>query len=222
MAVSDLVADLEDGTAVVRQQHRGHELFPLRVGVLREEFHFLAHVLVQQLLRVQQVVLVVLLQDDQAAGIDQGLDMHARWDDLGSDSHELELALALGQLELPLVLHEAQVRVVDGKADGLLVIERAGRDGRLAVLLCGEGDTACKKGCCCEGCDDAGDHGNLLLSGLCPIVRVLLLSRFWTIGQLRFRKSSRGEEIIRLLHLFSDHTPSVSAKIPSSLIPARS
>ncbi|PYV22216.1 MAG: hypothetical protein DMG24_17320, partial [Acidobacteria bacterium] len=67
-AGDDLVRHLPHRTFVVREQRGLHVFFLRRVvlGAQAYQHHFLAHILVEQLLRVQQVVLVVLLENGQA------------------------------------------------------------------------------------------------------------------------------------------------------------
>ena len=125
--------------------------------------------------------------------------MHARRDDLGRDVHEPQFADALGQFDLPLVLHEAEVDVVDGEADGLLVVEGAGHGLPLVMARrCGEDGAAsrARDRCCRQDEMDRVTMVNLLLSGLCPILRVLPVSRFWAIGQQEVPEKFPREAIL--------------------------
>ena len=107
VAEVDLAVDLEDGAG-------GGEQLGLQiraVGVV--EPHHAADVLLHELAAREQVELVVLLEDAQARGIGQRLEMHGGRIDLRRHVRELGLVPSRRQPRLAHVLHEPEVAVVD-------------------------------------------------------------------------------------------------------------
>ena len=83
-----------------------------------------ADVLPQQLVRLQQVVLVVLLEHADSVRFGERPEMHGGGIDRGRDVHELQVEGASWQLQRPDIAHESDVRVVDGEGELGLVVER--------------------------------------------------------------------------------------------------
>jgi hypothetical protein len=122
----DFVADLPDRSIVVAEKTRLH-LFLARLPVLRSPPHqrdVAADVLAQQLLRFEQVVLVILLEDADARWLGQRAEVNGRGIDGGRNVHEAQIEAAARQLQLAHVPHQGDVGVVnrDGQID--LVVER--------------------------------------------------------------------------------------------------
>ena len=90
VAHEDLAADVVDGP-VGGQERR----LDVRAGALVEP-HLSPQVLLHELLARQEVVLVVLLEDLEAGGIGEGLEMHGGRVDLGGDVDELDLGRSPG------------------------------------------------------------------------------------------------------------------------------
>ena len=114
----DLAVDLVDRPVGAEERH----LLVGAVGLV--EAHLLAHVLLHELGRRQEVVLVVLLEDLETCGVRERLEMHAGRIDLRGDIAELHLEHARVEPDLARVFHEAEIAVVDGHHHVLLVIAR--------------------------------------------------------------------------------------------------
>jgi hypothetical protein len=122
----DFIADLPDRSIVVAEKTRLH-LFLARLPVLRSPPHqrdVAADVLAQQLLRFEQVVLVILLEDADARWLGQRAEVNGRRIHGGRDVHEAQIEAAARQLQLAHVAHQRDVGVVnrDGQVD--LIVER--------------------------------------------------------------------------------------------------
>ena len=76
----DLVADLPHRRAVIAEEPSLHGLLPRGAAVLQQphERNVAAHVLVQQLLGLEQVVFVILLEHADARGLAERAEMHRR------------------------------------------------------------------------------------------------------------------------------------------------
>ena len=88
----DVVANFPHWAVVVRQQ-RGLDLLVLGGAIFlvgADQGHFLAHVLVQQLRRFQQVVFVVLLDDAEFVGVGERAEMHGSRIHRGGDVFEFQ------------------------------------------------------------------------------------------------------------------------------------
>ena len=141
MAEVDLSVDLVHGPGGAEQRR-----FVIRPVALVET-HPLADVLFHELLAGEEVVFVVLLEDLQAGGIREGLEVHARGIDEGGDVLKLHLRRSGRQARLANVLHQAEVAVVDRHGDVFLNVaahaERGGpgrlhRDEHEREQSCGE------------------------------------------------------------------------------------
>jgi hypothetical protein len=152
-AGDDLIADLPDRRVVVAEKPRFHFLLPRAAAVLHQahERDVAADILPQQLVRLEQVVLVVLLEDVQARRFGQRSEVHGRRIHRGGDVHESQVEGAARQLQVANVAHEREVRVVDRECQLGLVVQRRrvltlnlrlGRTGRGAIEV--EGHGTCK------------------------------------------------------------------------------
>jgi hypothetical protein len=93
------------------------DLFLARLAVLRAAAYqddVAADVLAQQLVRFQQVVLVVLLEHAHARRLGQRTKMDGRRVDRRGDVHEPQIEAAARQSELADVAHQRDIGVVDG------------------------------------------------------------------------------------------------------------
>jgi hypothetical protein len=122
----DLLADSPDRRSVVTHQMRGHFLFPRGAGVLHltHQRHVPPDVLAQQLVRLQEVVLVVLFDDVQALRLAEGSKVHRRRVDGGGDVHEAKVRGACRELHASHVANERKVRIVDRQRKVDLIVER--------------------------------------------------------------------------------------------------
>ena len=119
-----LVADLPDRAVVVADEP-GFHLFLLRRAVLGaqpDEHHLAADVLAEELLRLEQVVLVVLLEDAHARGVRERAEMHRGRIHGGRDVDEVQVGLARRERELADVANEGETRVVDRDRQVRLVV----------------------------------------------------------------------------------------------------
>ncbi len=134
-AGDDLAADLPDGRVVVAQQPRGDVLLArLVVGPPRaHERDIAADVLAQQLVRLEQVVLVVLLEHAHARRLGQRAEMHGRRIDRRGDVHEVQVGRPAPDLQIADVANERDVGVVDGDGQFDLIVERRGGGGILCL-----------------------------------------------------------------------------------------
>jgi hypothetical protein len=119
-AGDDLAADLPHGGAVVAEKPRDHFL------VAAHQRDVAAHVLPQELLGLEQVVLVVLLEHAHARRLAERAEVDGRRVHGGGDVHELEVERASRQLQQADVANERQVGVVDRERQLALVVERRG------------------------------------------------------------------------------------------------
>ncbi len=143
-AGDDLVADLPHRGGVVAEQARRHFLL-LRGAAFRPAPHqrdVAADVLAQQLVRLQQVVLVVLLQHAHARRLGERSEVHRRRVHRRRDVHEAQAGGAARQLDLPHVAHQRDVGVVDGDRQLGLVVQRGG----LILDLRGQGRDGGRRG----------------------------------------------------------------------------
>ena len=136
-AGDDLAADLPDRRVVVAQQPRRDVLFArFVVGAARpHQRDITADVLAQQLVRLEQVVLVVLLEHVHARRLAQRAEVHGCWIDGRGNVHEMQVGGSPSDLQIADVTNERDVGVVDGDGQFDLIVERRGRRGILC--LCG-------------------------------------------------------------------------------------
>src|SRR5215210_3129364 len=87
------LADLPDRSLVVAQKERANFLFTGRTALLAraDECHLASDVLAQQLVRFEQVVLVILLDDTKRSGFGQRTEVDGRGVDGCRDVHELQV-----------------------------------------------------------------------------------------------------------------------------------
>ena len=128
MSVGDIPSDLIDRGPFIVGQHRGRNNF-LLFGVIISgiELHFLAHILIQELAGIQQVIFVILFQHLKLPGIFEGLDADTGGNDLGGHIPEFQFLRPPGQRELPQVLNQPQVAVVDRQLQGRLIRQGGGQ-----------------------------------------------------------------------------------------------
>ncbi len=122
-AGDDLGADAPHRAVVERQQRRLRFDGPRRAVLHRRanQRHLAADVLLQQLLRIEQVVFVVLFEHRQAARLRERTQVHGGRIHGGGDVFEAQVQLAGRQREGPHVTHERQAAVVDGEGEVFLL-----------------------------------------------------------------------------------------------------
>ncbi|MNS64903.1 hypothetical protein D3C72_980490 [compost metagenome] len=125
----NLVADAVDVALVGADQGGLEDLRRLAVLGGRADLDLLAHVLLHELGRGDQVVLVVLLEHVHAVGVRDRAEADAGGVDLARDVAEAQRQLAFGQRQPAGVFDQAQVVVVDGDGEVLALAGAAG-DGR--------------------------------------------------------------------------------------------
>ena len=118
-----LIAYPEYGTAVIRKKCRRCNLLTFGIGIFVVELNFLSHVFIQKFLWVEQVIFVILLQNPEAPGVNEGFNMNTRRDYLGSNIPESQFAGPLRQIYSPLVFHKPQVDIVNGYFHTGLVLQ---------------------------------------------------------------------------------------------------
>ena len=140
-ASNDVVPDFPHRPVVIRQQSSFH-LFPLSLAILAKrahQRHFLAHVLVQQFRRIQQIVFVVLLNHAQLVRLRQRPEMHRGGIHRSRNIRELQAERSTRQVQLPHIPHQRNVGVINRDIQVRLIIQRrrlrAFRFFRLRLLL---------------------------------------------------------------------------------------
>ena len=128
----DFVPDPQHRAVVHRQHLCVHHLVPSLPLVPPVQLHRPAHVLLEQLLRAEQVVLVVLFKDVQARPREWSHVDRFRLDG-GGDVGELQSDASLPHREIPDLAHEAEVLVVDRDGHGLAVARGGSKHVRLLV-----------------------------------------------------------------------------------------
>jgi hypothetical protein len=134
----DFVADAQYGSAVDREHLRLQGLLPLCFAVPAVDRHGPSHVLLQQLLRIQEVVQVVLLEDVEAPSAERPNAHGLRLDGRG-DVGELELDAAAVDGQRAHLAHEPEVLVVDGDRHGVARRGGAAERGHLREARRGRG-----------------------------------------------------------------------------------
>ena len=81
-------------------------------------------IFLQQLVRVEQIVLVILLENTQLGRLGERTEMHGRRIDGSGDVHEPQERIPGRQGKLAHVAHEREIRVVDGERKIGLIRER--------------------------------------------------------------------------------------------------
>ncbi len=122
----NLAVDLPHGRAVEAQEPRLHRFLARDAVVLphSHERDITADVLAQQFVRLDQVVLVVLLEHAHAGRLGQRAEMDSRGIHRRGDVLKREVEHAARQIDLPDVADERDRRVVDGDGELDLVIQR--------------------------------------------------------------------------------------------------
>src|SRR5882724_9438496 len=112
----DLVPDLPYRAAVIGEQNRLGRRQHLGLVSVRPQHQcdFLSNVLVEQLLRREQIVLVVLLDYRQRVRRGERFDVNGGGVDLLGDASELERRFAFWESYVAAVAHKCNVDVVDG------------------------------------------------------------------------------------------------------------
>ena len=123
-ARDDFVADLPHRSVVVgeQQRFRGDPLRRAGVGFRAHQRHLAAHVFLQQLLRVEQVVFVVLLDHAELRGIGERAEVHGRGIDGRGDVLEPQRENSRLEMNLANVADQREIRVID-------------RDGKVGLIL---------------------------------------------------------------------------------------
>jgi hypothetical protein len=131
-AGDDLVADLPHRRCVVAKQRGLHFFLPGRSALLpvAHERDFAAHVLAQQLVRFEQVVLVVLFEHLDPCRVGERSKVNGCRVYRRGDVHEAQVAGAARELQVAHVAHQRDVGVVDREGELRLIVE-----GRRQVLL---------------------------------------------------------------------------------------
>ena len=133
-AGDDFVADFPDWAVVVREKH-GFRFDPSRrAGVFfrAHERDFAADVFLEKLLRIEQIVFVILLDDVELRGVDERAEMNRGGIDGSGDVFEMQREQAGGEVDLADVAHERDIGVVDGDGEIDLVFFR-GNGGLLGA-----------------------------------------------------------------------------------------
>ncbi len=127
-AGDDFIADLPDGRAVQGKKRGLHfVIFGRSAGDFRaHQRHFAADEFLQQLVRIEQVVFVILLDDAQLGGLGHRAKMHGRGIDGRGDIHEPQARFTGRQGELAHVPHQGKIRVVNGEGEIGLIRKRRG------------------------------------------------------------------------------------------------
>jgi hypothetical protein len=128
----DLVADPQDRASVHREHLGLNRLVDARLRVGAVHAHGSAHVLLEELLRAQQIELVILLEHLEALPTER-TDVHRLRLDARGDVPVLERDAPAPQVERPHLAHETEVLVVDRHRDRVPLL--GGGAQRRAVLL---------------------------------------------------------------------------------------
>ena len=97
-------------------------------------------IFLQQFVRVEQVVLVILLQNIQLGRLGERTEVHGRGIDGSGDVHESQERFPGRQVKLAHVAHEGKIRVVDSEREVGLIRKRGCNvsvGSRCGSLACG-------------------------------------------------------------------------------------
>ena len=133
-AGDNFVSHLPNGPVVVRQEHGLHGNF-LGGIVFRDDAdqrQFLADIFLQELLRAQQIVLVILFEHIEFLGSSQGNDVNCCRIHLRGNIHVAQVDGAVGQAHAADVAHQGDVGIINGDGQFLLVLLGGGHRGLCA------------------------------------------------------------------------------------------
>src|SRR5207302_8494406 len=94
--------------------------------VTQDERNLLSHKLIEQLCRIQQIILVILLEDSQRRGRRQRSEMDRLGPNLCGNVSESQSNSARWQSQPARLANQAEIRIVDGDVHGLTITRRRG------------------------------------------------------------------------------------------------
>ena len=154
------VSNFEDWLpAAVREDLRVDLFVFAELFVPAIELHFLALVFLEELLRREQIVSVVLLEDRKRVALRERFHMHRVRLDLRRHVAKLERDAARAEIDIAHLAHEAEPVGVDREPDRFAIC--AARDARLGRpgALCRLRRAAARNSQRGKGCERKGSHG---------------------------------------------------------------
>ena len=139
MADGDFISDLINIPSLGGKKCGLDDFFLFRLGIRRGQLDLLSYIFLKELLRAEKIIFIILFQNIQARFIRQGFDMHGRGVNLCRHIHEFQFKCPGVEIHEPGIFDQADIGIVDGDRDILLVFKGAGQ-GRSVTDLDGKNE----------------------------------------------------------------------------------